>query len=181
MKKGSIEIVCPDCGVTRFLWPFEVKKQKGPWCKHCGNSRRSKAQMTTHGARFHPVYNTWKNMKRRITDRRFKDHFGLDMDPAWTDVQVFIAWAIAKGWKPGLSIERRDNARGYWPDNCCFIPLGDQARHTSRNTITWEIANEIKSRISAGEVRFRAAKTIAAKYGIPVSTVAAVAYGRGWK
>jgi len=31
MKKGSVEVVCPDCGVTRYLWPFEVKKQKGPW------------------------------------------------------------------------------------------------------------------------------------------------------
>jgi hypothetical protein len=179
--KGPIAVVCPDCGVTRQLWPFEVKKQKGPWCKHCGNSRRSKVQMTTHGGCAHPLYGTWKNIQRRISDRRFKAHFGLDMDPAWKDVWVFIKWAEANGWKPDLSIERKDNSRGYWPDNCCFIPFGDQARHTSRNRITWEIAEEVKTLVAAGEIKFRAAKVISAKYNIPIRTVSAVAYGENWK
>jgi len=103
------------------------------------------------------------------------------MDAAWAEVRAFIAWAETAGWKPGLSIERRDNGRGYWPDNCCFIPLGDQARHTSRNTINPEIAAEVKALVAAGQVRHHAAKAISAKYGIPIRTVDAVVYGESWK
>jgi len=176
----KIEMVCPDCGASRLRWPYEVRQQQGPRCNECKKSTRARAQMTTHGARFHPLYNTWKNLRRRISDKHFKNHYGLDIDPAWQDVWVFIEWATAAGWKPGLSIERIDNNRGYWPDNCCFIPFGDQARHTSRNTMNWGIANEIKERVAAGEVKFHVAKAIAEKYKIPVGTVAAVAYNRAW-
>jgi len=176
-----IDVTCPDCGVIRHLWPYEIKKYKGSWCKHCGQSRRAKAQMTKHGARFHPLYNTWKNVRRRISDPRFKDYTNLDIDPAWqNDVWNFIRWAENAGWKPGLSIERRDNKRGYWPDNCCFIPLGDQARHTSRNTIDWDIAKEVHERVATGEIRNHVAKSVAQKYGISYWTVSAVAYGRAW-
>ena len=137
--------------------------------------------MTTHGARFHPIYNTWKNVKRRLTDeKRNPTYAGLDMDPAWQNVWVFIEWATAAGWQSGLSIERKDNSRGYWPDNCCFIPLGDQARHTSRNVITWDIAKAVHERVATGEIRNHVAKSVAQKYGISYWTVSAVAYGRAW-
>jgi hypothetical protein len=32
----------------------------------------------------------------------------------------------------GFSLERIDNEKGYFPDNCIWIPIADQAKNTSR-------------------------------------------------
>lgn len=36
---------------------------------------------------------------------------------------------MAPTWKAGLSLERKDNTKGYEPENCCWIPLAEQARN----------------------------------------------------
>lgn len=183
MARSTVPKTCTVCGAVRFVPPSMMRAYKTSLCKRCTLTTRNKAR-AKHGLERHPLYAMWANMLRRLANPvgKSRTYAGLDIDPAWAaDVQVFYGWAIEAGWKPGLSIERRDNSRGYWPDNCCFIPLVHQARHRNNNSIMPAIANLVKARVAFGENRYRTAKSIAAEYSIPLSTVIKVAYGYNWK
>jgi hypothetical protein len=137
-----------------------------------------------HGLEQHPLYQTWANMLKRIDNpmgsKRNHGYAGLDVDPEWRDVRNFLAWALATGWAKGMSIERRDNKQGYWPDNCHWIPVLHQARNRRDNSMSVSIAREIQQRIARGEIRYHVAKDVANRTGISLSTVNKVAYGYNW-
>lgn len=54
------------------------------------------------------------------------------VDPRWLDFATFLE---DMGERPdGLTIERIDNDRGYWPDNCRWATYVEQ-RHNRRDTV----------------------------------------------
>lgn len=81
-----------------------------------------------------PTYVSWAEMKTRVTNpaRKVSARYvgrGIDMDPRWRDFRVFLS---DMGARPeGMTLERRDNDKGYWPDNCCWATRRDQRRNTS--------------------------------------------------
>jgi hypothetical protein len=133
----------------------------------------------------HPIYATWNNIVNRTDRPRMhtpeRHYAGLDMDPAWRDLWTFVAWAEANGWQSGLSIERNDIHRGYWPDNCRFIPKGHQLRNTRRTRMSVALVRIVRARIAAGERKKTVAKEISKETGIPLPTLINVAFGRSWK
>lgn len=83
-----------------------------------------------------------RGMLRRCYDPKHKDYRlygakGIYVCDEWknrkTGNKAFIEWAINNGYEAGLTIERRDTSQGYCPENCCFVPMKDQAKNTSRN------------------------------------------------
>lgn len=76
-------------------------------------------------------------MVQRATNpasRRWADYGGrgIDLDPRWHDFTTFLA---DMGERPdGLTIERVDNDKGYWPNNCRWATYTEQ-RHNRRDTI----------------------------------------------
>lgn len=44
---------------------------------------------------------------------------------------IFYEWAIKNGYRPGLTIDRKDNTRGYWFDNCRWVTAREQALNRS--------------------------------------------------
>lgn len=179
---AKVSITCSACGQTKTLRQSEAAQRKSTLCKHCVIVARNKAN-AKHGLESHPLYVMWANIKKRLQNPvgKSRTYAGLDIDPEWGDVRNFVTWALGAGWEPGLSIERRDNSKGYWPSNCCFIPVAHQARNRSNNSITPVVAAEVQARVAAGEVRYRVAKSVAAQRGIPLSTVIKVAYGYNWR
>lgn len=179
----NIPLTCLRCGSQWLITKYNLKAKKTPYCKACVNTLRNQAR-AKHGLEKHPLYQTWDNMWRRV-DQMYSNpknlaYAGLDMDPEWRDVRNFITWALVAGWKPGLSIERKDIKRGYWPDNCTFIQVKHQARNRRNNSVTSTLAKHIQARVAAGENRYRVAKDEAKKTGIPLSTIVKVAYGYNW-
>ena len=84
--------------------------------------------------------NAYTNMKFRCYDPRGKCYYryggrGIEVDSAWlTSYHVFREWALANGFKDGLTLDRIDNNKGYSPENCRFITQAEQSRNRC-NTI----------------------------------------------
>lgn len=104
--------------------------------KSCGCYRRevTTARNLTHGSSDTKLYYIWKNMKDRCyrENNKFYCNYGgrgIKVCSEWHDFCVFKEWAMNHGYSVGLSIDRKDNDKGYSPDNCRWIPKSSQQRN----------------------------------------------------
>jgi len=80
-----------------------------------------------------------KNMKKRCynpgdTHYKWYGGKGVKICNEWLDDSaVFYDWCLANDYKQGLSIERKDCAGMYSPENCAFIPMAQQQANTTRS------------------------------------------------
>lgn len=119
------------------------------------------------------IYSIWKSMKKRCLNEncsRYKDYGerGIDIYDEWEkSFNSFYIWAINNGYNDDLTLERKDNDKGYNPDNCIWIPLKYQARNT-RNTVRVEFNGEMYTLHELSDIT-----------GIPYSIIKD-RYYRGW-
>lgn len=84
----------------------------------------------------HPCYWVWANMKRRCENKSHKSYKnyggrGIDICEEWSSSSFnFIHWSIMNGWDKGLELDRKDNNKGYYPDNCRYIDKATNRRNT---------------------------------------------------
>jgi hypothetical protein len=57
------------------------------------------------------------------------------MEPEWRDFETFGSWAHASGYGPELSIDRIDNAIGYWRENCRWATSLQQNNNRTNNIV----------------------------------------------
>lgn len=69
------------------------------------------------------LYTTWRGMKERCTSPNHKNYelYKGKLCEEWYESDVFIEWANQNGYKEGLTIDRIDSTKGYYPKNCQFI------------------------------------------------------------
>lgn len=92
----------------------------------------------TNGKRVTPrLYNAWDNMKKRCKGlpmyQRSYGSKGITFCYAWREYAPFRAWAVANGYRKGMTLDRIDNNSGYDPANCRWIPKGQQQENTRRS------------------------------------------------
>lgn len=104
----------------------------------CGCAQKTAATKTakaraTHGQRSNPLYSTWKHMIDRCVNPKNKRYAdwggrGISVCERWHSVENFIA-DMWPNYKPGMTLDRIDNNKGYEPDNCQWSTCADQNRN----------------------------------------------------
>jgi len=89
-----------------------------------------------HGLRNIPEYRVWLNIRNRCNNPRtpaYKNYGarGIKVCPEWDDFAVFIA-DMGRRPSPELTVERKDNDKGYSKQNCKWATRLEQARNSRR-------------------------------------------------
>ena len=115
------------------------------------------------------IYWIWQGMKGRCynpNDARY-DHYGgrgITVCEEWRDdFKAFYSWALENGYTDELTIDRIDNDKGYFPENCRWADRETQSRNRSVN-INIKIGNATKTLSEWCEIFELDYKTIHARY-----------------
>ena len=96
-----------------------------------------------HGDHLTRIYALWCNMRYRCRCKTSKDYKnygakGITVCKEWEDYIVFKKWAISANYKEGLTIERKNNNKGYNPSNCIFTTIAENNKNRG-DTYWWYI------------------------------------------
>lgn len=97
------------------------------------------------------------SMLRRCNNPDDKDYAnyggrGISVCGEWADpvngLRDFAVWAVQSGWAPGLTIDRKDNDKGYSPDNCRWATRIEQAyNRTTNRSVTLDVPVQVLQRV----------------------------------
>lgn len=124
-----------ECGNIKNIDGYTLRTGQSLSCG-CSKDGHSKTRL----------YSIWIGIKDRTTCEkrpRAKDYInrGITMCDKWNDWEVFKNWAINNGYSEDLSIDRIDNNKGYYPENCRWVNAKVQSQN-KRNNIIVEINGE---------------------------------------
>lgn len=123
-----------DCGGDTIAATDNLRSNNTRSCGSCYRGRNSNS--LRHGGRPQgrksSTYNSWQSMKRRCLDasRENAKHYalaGISYDPNWERFENFLA---DMGERPaGLTLDRKDNTKGYSKENCRWATPTQQTRN----------------------------------------------------
>lgn len=98
----------------------------------CWHSEATSIAKRTHGRRHDRVYAVWCAMKHRAKGN-YSGYEHVDMDPRWQLFEIFISDMGEP--KSDDTIDRIDNSRGYWQENCRWVSMKIQQRNRTNNRL----------------------------------------------
>lgn len=105
-------------------------------------TRKCKHGATKHGGQATPEYTAWAHIVQRCTNSKSPNYSdyggrGITIESRWLDFREFLQ-DIGLRPSPLHTIERKDNDKGYFPDNCRWATQSEQQRNKRSNRrITW--------------------------------------------
>lgn len=127
--------VC-DCGKETTISGSSMRKGA---TKSCGCFAREIRGLIgrTHGMSYSKVYKAWRQMKRRCIDPNspsFPDYGGrgITVSKSWMKFENFYK-DMGDPPTPEHSIDRIENDKGYYKENCRWATAKEQSNNTRRN------------------------------------------------
>ena len=138
-KDGKVLWLCKcDCGREKVVCGSSLTRRKNPTVS-CGCWNEEKK--IKHGMHNTKIYAVWQQMMCRAgewtcdeyTASRYKER-GIAVCEEWKCFEVFYEWAIANGYKDGLQLDRKDNNKGYCPENCHWVTPRENVNNRQNTT-----------------------------------------------
>ena len=133
-----------ECGNEVIVRGSHLRQEHTTSCG-CYHRERLAEANTTHGMHKTRLYSVWESMLVRAgvhkgaseeAKRNYQDR-GITVCDEWLVFENFRDWALSHGYKEGLQIDRRDNDKGYCPENCRWVSRRENMNNR-RNTICLE-------------------------------------------
>lgn len=127
-----------DCGETTTVSGSNLRSGQIKSCG-CGMREFQHSPHTTHGGAASRLYSIWRGMRDRCCRKKNVAYElyggrGISVCAEWEkSFEVFQQWALANGYRDGLTIDRIDADGDYCPENCCWVGRLEQSRNR-RNT-----------------------------------------------
>ena len=115
----------------------------------------------------HPLYSTWASIRNR-TSSPSNEHYqhygarGIELCDRWSGINGFMNFVADMGPRPSdlHSVERRDNDKGYSPDNCIWGNRHEQSANRRDNNrvvgVGWAKTKGMwYAKINVNHVQFR--------------------------
>jgi hypothetical protein len=131
---------------------------------------------------YHPLYSVYSSMMTRCYNPnrsafKYYGGRGIAVCKQWRHKpEAFIEWAMQNGWKPGLTIERKNNDGNYTPSNCVWATIRQQNRNSRNAKLTANDVKYIKTLLANGQLQ----RDIGHAFGVSQQTVSAIKHGESW-
>jgi hypothetical protein len=134
-KDGTARWLCLcECGTKKVVLGSRLRNGQST---SCGCYNRDK--MISHGMKYTRPYTIWKDMKQRCNDEAKKHVYknrNITYTDKWEEFESF--WGdMQEGYADHLTLDRIDNEKGYYKENCRWATLQQQAQNRRKSiTIT---------------------------------------------
>lgn len=141
-KRTYFNCVC-DCGNECVV---DAEKLRNGITRSCGciKGKLISQSKTRHGYSHTRLHNIWVCMKRRCypSHPQHNDYYdrGIRVCEEWSGkngFDTFLDWALKSGYNEELSIDRIDNNKGYYPENCRWATPKQQGNNKRNNVVTF--------------------------------------------
>ena len=140
-KKTAWECVC-DCGKHTVTKTDYLRHGKTQSCG-CLWLEKTRNRLLTHGDTKSKLYGVYRTMLSRCYTKSQNGYEryggrGIAVDDVWRGESGYVnfrEWAVANGYKEGLTIDRIDVNGNYCPKNCRWVTPYAQSRNKSNNVL----------------------------------------------
>lgn len=132
-RGGALWLCRCVCGTERPVNGADLRFGKSANCG-CKTTERIRVLRRTHGETGGRIYRIWQNMLARCEREAHPSYpryggRGITICQGWHTYETFRDWALANGYQDDLSIDRVENDKGYYPQNCRWTTAKTQSRN----------------------------------------------------
>lgn len=151
LRKGKYRYwLCKcECGNNKWIYAASLLSGTGTSCGCYRSEVMSSRMSKPDGIKKEKLYRIYLGILTRCYNPKSNNFHlwggkGIKMCDEWNnDYQAFREWALANGYKEGLSIDRRKADKDYEPSNCRWITQAENSSNGKMNMIRVRLVRKL--------------------------------------